>query len=177
MKKDNLVAGLAGLRIREEDKRAENTGIRGAEIIADSISGLQQSSQVVMNQYSNELSGNPLFWDLRDSDRNGKYIVFSKDVGRSLEIFVMKNDGSDIRRLTFNDVMDEMPRFVKGNGIMWKSGNTGRKVLVTSIMYHDLDSHTTSLVETRGLSAPEYRHLCEDIFENGYSNFAHLIKN
>lgn len=50
---------------------------------------------------------------MQDIDVFGEWFVFSMDFGRNVEIFVMKKDGTELRRLTFNDCYDGKPKWFK----------------------------------------------------------------
>lgn len=76
---------------------------RSAKIQAETISG----QQIL-------LSGK-----MKDIDTFGKWMVFSMDFEGSEEIFVMKKNGTKLRRLTFNDCYDGKPKWFHHISYNW----------------------------------------------------------
>ncbi|MEK6934357.1 MAG: hypothetical protein AABW46_00605 [Nanoarchaeota archaeon] len=130
---DLVLRGLAtSARHAEANERAKNTGLRGnreiAGAIRDSNMGyVNNSSQGynVNNFSGNNLSDNPLTWDVDDAVINGELVAFSKIAGGNVdehykrEVFIMRNDGSNLKRLTFNKGSDAYARWVDEENLMW----------------------------------------------------------
>ena len=108
-----LRTGAAAARVYEADERARNTTSRGLNDIANSL-GQNLSVNDGQGEYvqQNGLQVNPLFWSADEVDSNGEYIAFIKEIGMKKkigenysqfpEVFIMRNDGTNLKRLTFN---------------------------------------------------------------------------